>query len=191
MNRTSGYNDNNYNRFTLAFTDKGEEESFKSIYFSNSLFQFRFSFVVVTFLYGVFAFLDNRIVPEYAELFHIIRFYLVVPLLTFTLIYSLSKGFQRIWQLLLVLCAIVGGSGIAVMTMLVPDNYTYYAGMMLIFSANYFFIRLRFVYATIAGWLVLLIYTTGAFFFTSTPEELIISNNFFFISANLIGMFAA
>ena len=179
MNRTSGYNDTNYNRFTLAFTDKVDEESFKLVYFSNSIFQFRFSFVVVTFLYGIFAFLDNRIVPEYAELFHIIRFYFVVPLLTFTLIYSFWRGFEKNWQLLLVLCAIVGGSGIAVMTMLVPDNYTYYAGMMLIFSANYFFIRLRFVYATIAGWLILFIYTIGALYFTSTPEELIISNNFF------------
>lgn len=191
MNQTSGYHDKNYNRITLSFKDQKEEEPFKLMYFSNSIFQFRFSFVVVTLLYGVFAFLDNKIVPEYAELFHIIRFYFVVPLLTFTLIYSFSRGFEKTWQLLTLLCVVAGGAGISVMTMLVPDNYTYYAGMMLVFSANYFFIRLWFVYATIAGWLILLIYTTGAFFFTSTPEDLITSNNFFFISANLIGMFAA
>ncbi|MBK7500479.1 MAG: response regulator [Ignavibacteriales bacterium] len=77
------------------------------------------------------------------------------------------------------------------MTMFAPENYTYYAGMMLVFSAGYFFIKLRFFLATIAGWSILLIYNIGAIYYTHTPDELLINNNFFFISANLIGMFAA
>ncbi|RPI64406.1 MAG: response regulator [Ignavibacteriales bacterium] len=77
------------------------------------------------------------------------------------------------------------------MTMFAPENYTYYAGMMLVFSAGYFFIKLRFFLATIAGWSILLIYNIGAKYYTHTPDELLINNNFFFISANLIGMFAA
>ncbi|MBK7632542.1 MAG: response regulator [Ignavibacteriales bacterium] len=77
------------------------------------------------------------------------------------------------------------------MTMLAPENYAYYAGMMLVFSAGYFFIKLRFFFATIAGWSILLMYNIGAIYYTRTPDELLINNNFFFISANLIGMFAA
>ncbi|MBK7229511.1 MAG: response regulator [Ignavibacteriales bacterium] len=77
------------------------------------------------------------------------------------------------------------------MTMFAPENYTYYAGMMLVFSASYFFIKLRFFFATIAGWSILLLYNIGAKYYTHTPDELLINNNFFFISANLIGMFAA
>jgi signal transduction histidine kinase/CheY-like chemotaxis protein len=77
------------------------------------------------------------------------------------------------------------------MTLLAPLNYEYYAGMMLVFSAGYFFVRLRFLLATIAGWLILLVYDIGAIFFTNTSDMLLLSNNFFFISANLIGMFAA
>jgi len=73
----------------------------------------------------------------------------------------------------------------------VPDNYAYYAGMMLIFSAGYFFIKLRFLYATIAGWVILLIYNFGVIFYTNSPSSIIINTNFFFVSANIIGMFAA
>ena len=77
------------------------------------------------------------------------------------------------------------------MTVLVPENYAYYAGMMLIFSAGYFFIKLRFLLASIAGWFTLLIFNIGAIFFSTMKTDIIISNNFFFIAANLIGMFAA
>ena len=72
-----------------------------------------------------------------------------------------------------------------------PENYAYYAGMMLIFSAGYFFIRLRFFLATVAGWVTLLFFNIGAIFYSDTSALMIITNDFFFISANLIGMFAA
>jgi len=62
---------------------------------------------------------------------------------------------------------------------------------MLIFSAGYFFIKLRLLLATLAGWLVLLFFNIGVIFFSDTEREMIISYNFFFVSANLIGMFGA
>jgi light-regulated signal transduction histidine kinase (bacteriophytochrome) len=77
------------------------------------------------------------------------------------------------------------------MTMLEPENYSYYAGMMLVFSAGYFFIKLRFFYATIAGWSTLLIFNVGNMLFAHTSGLILLSYNFFFISANLICMFAA
>jgi signal transduction histidine kinase/CheY-like chemotaxis protein len=179
-----------YNRVTLAFPDR-DEILFKETYFADSLKQFRLSFAFVIALYGAFAFLDTQIIPEYAQLFHFIRFFFVIPLLVIVLILSFTKSFKNSWQFLVLLSTVAGGSGIAIMTMLAPENYTYYAGMMLVFSAGYFFIRLRFFYATIAGWLILLIYNAGAYFYADTPAWLLITNNFFFISANLIGMFAA
>jgi signal transduction histidine kinase/ActR/RegA family two-component response regulator len=179
-----------YNRVTLAFPGR-DEILFKETYFADSLKQFRLSFAFVIALYGAFAFLDTQVIPEYAQLFHFIRFFFVIPLLVIVLLLSFTKSFKNSWQFLVLLSTVAGGSGIAIMTMLAPENYTYYAGMMLVFSAGYFFIRLRFFYATIAGWLILLIYNAGAIFYTDTPAWLLITNNFFFISANLIGMFAA
>lgn len=180
----------NFNKLKLAFQNE-HEKNFKKKYFHDSLIQFRISFVLVTFLYGIFGYLDTVVVEKYVSLFHLIRFAFVIPLMTFTFLFSFNKYFIQIWQELIFVCLIVGGTGIAIMTFTVPENYSYYAGMMLIFSAGYFFIKLRFFLATTAGWIILLIFNLGAVFFSKMSTEMIISNNFFFISANLIGMFAA
>jgi len=179
------------NVFTLSFHEKNEFLFLKK-YYSDSLIQFRLSFVVVTFLYGIFGFLDPLMVKENAPVFQAIRFFVVVPLLLFVLIFSYSKHFEKIWQHLLFVSFIVAGSGISLMTVLEPKNNAYYAGMMLIFSAGYFFIKLRFFTASLAGWGTLALYNVGALFFAKDAESaIIINNNFFYGSANIIGMFAA
>ena len=179
-----------FNKITLAFS-KVDEQLFLKKYFSDSIFQFRVAFILVIILYGSFGYLDSRIVPEYASVFHAIRFLFVIPILIIVFLLSFTPVFQKVWQMLLLISVIAGGIGISIMTMFAPENYTYYAGMMLVFSAGYFFIKLRFLLATIAGWSILVIYNIGAIYYTRTPDELLINNNFFFISANLIGMFAA
>ena len=180
----------NYNKITLAFSEV-DEQFFLKKYFSDSVFQFRVAFILVIILYGSFGYLDSQVIPEYATTFHAIRYLFVIPILLIVFILSFTKLFQKIWQALLLFSVIAGGFGISIMTMFAPENYTYYAGMVLVFSASYFFIKLRFFFATIAGWSILLLYNIGAKYYTHTPDELLINNNFFFISANLIGMFAA
>lgn len=178
------------NKFTLSFTDILEKD-FRIKYFHDSLFQFRISFLLVTFLYAVFGYLDNRVTIEYTSLFHAIRFFVVVPIFLGVFLLSFCKCFIHIWQELLFICFIVGGAGITLMTVAIPLNYAYYLGLMLVFSAGYFFISLRFLLASIAGLITLIIFDIGLIFFSSADSNLIFNNNFFFISANVIGMFAA
>ncbi len=179
-----------YNKLTLAFPEK-EEKLFLAKYFTDSLVQVRVSLVLVTILYSVFGYLDSLVFPQFAHVFHVIRYAVVVPLLSVVFLLSYTKIFHKIWQILLFISLITGGSGIGVMIMLVPGNYEYYAGLMLIFSAGYFFIKLRFFLASIAGWLILIFYNIGAIFYAQSPNLTLINTNFFFISSNIIGMFAA
>jgi len=190
MIQDTTYASMNYNKITLAFSEVNEHLFLKK-YFSDSIFQFRVAFILVIILYGSFGYLDSQVIPEYATAFHAIRFLFVIPILSIVFLLSFTQLFQKVWQALLLISVVAGGFGISIMTMFAPENYTYYAGMMLVFSAGYFFIKLRFFLATIAGWSILLIYNIGAIYYTHTPDELLINNNFFFISANLIGMFAA
>jgi len=190
MNQNTTYASMNFNKITLAFLEE-EEHLFLKKYLSDSIFQFRIAFIILIILYGAFSYLDSRIVPEYATVFYAIRFIFVIPILFIVFLLSFTRVFQKVWQVLLLTGFIAGGFGISIMTMLAPTNYAYYAGMMLVFFAGYFFIKLRFFLATIAGWSILIMYNIGAIFYTTTTEELMITNNFFFISANLIGMFAA
>ena len=149
-----------YNKITLEFP-QNTERLFREKYFSDSLHHFRIAFLMVTILYVSFGYLDTRIIPEFAGLFQAIRFYIVGPLLAIVWLLSFTSFFRKIWQALLFICFIVGGAGISVMTMFAPDNYTYYAGLMLVLSAGYFFIKLRFLWATIGGWLTLILFNLG------------------------------
>jgi signal transduction histidine kinase/CheY-like chemotaxis protein len=179
-----------YNKITLAFPGK-DEKLFREKYFVDSIIQFRIAFIFVTLLYGSFGYLDTQIVPEYASTFHVIRFLFVIPILLAVFLLSFTTIFRKIWQTLLFVSVVSGGIGISIMTMLAPNNYAYYAGLMLVFSAGYFFIKLRFFLATVAGWSLLVFFNVAAIFYAHTPSILLFSNNFFFISANLIGMLAA
>lgn len=182
--------DISYNKVTLAFPQE-EEILFQKKYFSDSIVQFRLAWLLVIFLYGSFGYVDTLMFPEYSKLFHTIRYAIVIPLLSVVLLFSFTKSFSKYWQFLILICYIVGGTGIGIMTILLPENYTYYAGMMLIYSAGYLFVKLRFFYASVAGWLTLLIFNLLAIYYTHMPVESVLIANFFFISANLIGMFAA
>jgi len=179
-----------FNKVTLAFPETNET-IFLQKYYSDSIIQTRWGLLFATILYSAFGYLDMLIVPEYAKLFLIIRFYIVIPCAIVVLLLSFTSFFQKIWQLILLITVVVGGVGIDIMTMLVPENYSYYAGIMLVFSAGYFLLKVRFFHASIAGWTILLFYNLGAIFYAQASIMILISYNFFFISANLIGMIAA
>jgi PAS domain S-box-containing protein len=71
-----------------------------------------------------------------------------------------------------------------------PGNYSYYAGLILVFIYGYTFFKLRFIYATFAAWLIIIAYEIAAMWVSQTPTPVLLNNNFFFLSANIIGMFA-
>ncbi|MFY9150978.1 MAG: ATP-binding protein [Prolixibacteraceae bacterium] len=177
------------NRLTLSFTDENEKK-YQAAYFANSILQFRIAFVLVIFLYGIFGYLDDLLIEQYAYLFHIIRFGIVVPLMILVFLLSFTKYFSRIWQELSTICYVSGGIGISIMLIKAPENYTYYGGLMLVFMAGYFFIGLRFLCAAVGGWFILVFFNIGAIFFSDMNSKILVSNDFFFVSANLIGMFA-
>lgn len=179
----------NLNRVTLNF-HPSVEGKFRTKYFTDSITTFRIAFSVVTLIYALFGILDTILVPGFVGAFHFIRFGVVVPVLIICLIFSFFSIFRKIWQEFITICFIIGGTGISIMTILIPENLFYYAGLMLVFMAGYFFIKLRFVGATIGGWSVLLIYNIGALGFSESSATVMLTTNFFFISANLIGMFA-
>lgn len=178
------------NKFSLSFNKKLEVLFLKK-YFSHSIFQFRIAFLLNTIIYAAFAYLDLLVIPEYVSLFYFIRFYIVVPLCSLVLILSFFKFFEKIWQALLFICHIVSGAGLSIMTMLAYENYSYYAGMVLIFLVGYFFIKLRFIYATIANWTILIFFNIVFIIYANTSDIILISYNLIYISANLIGMVAA
>lgn len=179
-----------YNKITLAFPEK-VEKLFAKKYFSDSIIQMRLGVLFSALLYAAFGYLDALIIPEHTKLFHTIRFFVFVPSALLVLLLSFTSYFQKVWQILVSILALIAGAGISIMTLLVPDNNLYFAGLILVLSAAYFLVKLRFQSASITGWLILLTFNLLAVFYSHSSIEQIITYNFFFVSINLIGMIAA
>ena len=181
------------NYLTLSF--KGElstfEKGYQDDYFTKSLNPFRFSLVLSLIFYGAFAFLDTVAVPDLKEVFWLIRFGIVFPVLVAVFIFSYSKVFKKYMQFVIACIMFITGFGIIVMIIFAAkvQNYSYYAGLILIFIFGYTFIRARFIYASIAGWSIVFAYEVSAIWLSHTPFIILVNNNYFFISANIIGMF--
>jgi two-component system cell cycle sensor histidine kinase/response regulator CckA len=186
-----GLSEMGLNPLTLAFPGS-LEKSFRDDYYVNSLKNVRLSLLAGVFLYGFFGILDAEMVPDMKEILWFIRFGIVWPTLLGVIIFSYFPLFKRFFQVSVATAMIVAGSAIIFMISIIPPpvNYTYYAGLILVFIWGYTFTRVRFVWATSAGWILVALYEVVAGPFTNTPMAIFINNNFFFISANLVGMFA-
>jgi signal transduction histidine kinase/CheY-like chemotaxis protein len=144
-------------------------------------------------MYSAFGYFDFVIAREHIGYFFVIRYLIVLPILSGVLLFSFNKAFRKYWQVLLAFSYIVAGTGIIHMLTEIPENMFYYGGLFLVFMAGYFFIKLRYLYASISGIIILLIYNAGIIFLgneTANISYLLIGNGFY-LSANLIGIIAA
>lgn len=182
-----------FDRVTLSFSGSlaKYEADYLEDYFVKSLIPFRFSLILAMIFYGAFAFLDATTVPQLRNVFWFIRFGLVFPVLIAVFAFSFSKMFKKYMQFIISFIMFLTGFGIIIMIILAAraSNYSYYAGLILIFIFGYTFIRARFIYASMSGWLIVIAYEISAIWISHTPIDILINNNYFFISANVIGMF--
>jgi len=177
------------NLLTLSFPDD-IESAYSAEKFAKSLQHVRIAMLLAIFFFSVFGLLDAWIVPEVKHRYWFIRYALFCPYVFFVFIFSFSSFFQKYSQLCIASVVLAAGLGIVAMIILVPENNSYYAGIILVFIFGYTFFELRFIYATATGMLIVAAYEVAAIALTNTPIHILINNNFFFLASNLIGMFA-
>ncbi len=180
---------------TLAFRGNQIhlEKPFLDDYFTRSLPIVRYACIVSFLLYGLFGILDAYLVPEQKKIFWLYRYAFFCPLTLGVIFFSFSSLFKKVMQSVLACGGIMAGGGIIMMILLAPPpvNYSYYAGLILIFMMVYTVIKMRFLWACGTCWLLVLLYEYAAISIAETPIPILIHNNFFFIGANLIGMIAS
>jgi len=179
------------NWLTLSFS--GDlEKAFQNSFFQNSLRQARIAFLLAIFFYSIFGVLDAWLVPEAKYKLWFIRYAIFVPYAFGVYLFSFSRHFKRYMQISIALGVLIAGVGITAMILIAPypASHSYYTGLLLIFIYGYTFVRLRFWWATTAGWLIVLAYEVSAIWMSPTPIPILVNNNFFFLSANILSMFA-
>lgn len=170
---------------------KEQEKDFQKKYYQDSKSYIRIAFVIVTMLYGAFSYVDTILAGQFYGTFLFIRYLIVMPFLIMVLVLTYTRFFEKIWQWLLFAAFIITGSGIVFMIQKIPHTAQYYMGLMLVLSAGYFCIKLRFILASAAGWLLLLIFNIVMNWYSDISGDFIITANFFYVSANLFSMVAS
>ena len=190
-NTLSPQNNFQVNWLTLSFP-KNLEKAFQDSYFQNSLRQVRIALLLGLFLYSVFGILDAWLVPEAKHKLWLIRYAIFAPYVIAVYLLSFSPHFKKYMQISIAFGVLIAGLGITVMILIAPypASYSYYAGLLLVFIYGYTFVKLRFVWASFAGWLIVLAYEIAAIWLSPTPIPILVNNNFFFLSANILSMFA-
>jgi signal transduction histidine kinase len=176
---------------TLSFRGYLEKDFLES-YIQNSLRQVRIALLLGLCLYCIFGILDAWLVPEAKHKLWIVRYAIILPFVTSIFLFSFSQHFKRFMQIAIASSVLIAGLGIIAMILIAPypASYSYYAGLLLVFIYGYTFVKLRFIWASVTMWLIVIAYEVAAIWLSSTPIPTLINNNFFFLSGNIIGMFA-
>ncbi len=178
----------------LAFqgAQKHLEEPFLNVFFIRSLPIFRFACIFVFLVYAAFGILDAYLLPEKKTLFWIIRYAIVCPVSFAIFLFSFLPIFKKLMQPVILLWGILAGAGIIAMILLAPPpvNFSYFAGLILVFMMTYSIVMFRFIWAITTSWSLIFLYNFLAIGFTDLPVQFLVNTNFFFVGANLIGMFS-
>ncbi|MFP4562821.1 MAG: putative bifunctional diguanylate cyclase/phosphodiesterase [Spirochaetia bacterium] len=179
-------------RFTLAFPGKIEKD-FQESHKSATLPQSRSALLLAFFFYGLFGILDYLLFPGSHVLLWINRFGGVLPAIAITFGLTYTRLFNRFYQQFLTALVFFAGGGLFAM-FIVAGRVThelYYVGFILILFFSYTFIGLRFIWATVSGALLIILYAAFNLLFFDIPEVVFINNVFMLLTADVLGMFAA
>ncbi|MDX9692424.1 MAG: hypothetical protein RBT45_08200, partial [Acholeplasmataceae bacterium] len=116
---------------TKSFSKEHENQFLKSEQFTSPQY-IRGIFVMFIFFYGLFFLVDLAYFPDEINLLIFIRFGLVIPILLSTIVLTFTKYFYKFNQQMVALSFFVGGSGVAYMLVLQPDNIVYNGGLFIV-----------------------------------------------------------
>ena len=127
--------------------------------------------------------------PEHRHITWLIRYAFVCPCILTVIGATFLPRLHGHLQPMMSVALAIAGLGIVLMIIIAPEpfNYYYYAGLTLLLMFGYSFISLRFLWASMSGLIIVVLYNIAAVL-TETPPLELISNNFFLISANIAGM---
>ncbi len=178
-------------RLTLRFSGPMAEleAPYRDHYLVQTLMQIRISFMLGALMYAIFGILDALVLPQHRHIAWLIRYAFICPCILAVVGATFVPRLHGYLQPMMSFTIAIGGLGIVLMTIIAPEpiNYYYYAGLILILMFGYSFIYLRFLWASLSGWIIVMLYNIAAVL-TQTPPIELISNNFFLISANIAGM---
>jgi signal transduction histidine kinase/ActR/RegA family two-component response regulator len=180
------------NPITLAFNGKQaylEPFFFRS--YSQKYLQFsRTCHILVILINIIWSLVDYLVFPSLVRECYIIRYGILTPFFLLGWFYSFYPGFLKNWQYLFAIDVVFAGILQVSIIWLgqSPDLHLYYVGIITILVFGYAFIRLRFIFAVISCWLVMIMYILFAAFISPPSPNMLVFNSIVIFSISVIGM---
>lgn len=166
------------------------EPGFQRQYTENSISYIRTSLGLALALYAISGFRDMLMASEdNRHLVWLIRYGVVCPLMLLVISLTHNKTVQRWLQPILTSLFIVCGLGMVCFSVIAPDvRGNYYVGLILVLVFGYTFVRVQFVWATVGGCGIIIIYSIAMLALGTIPVRIFISDIFLLISTNIASM---
>jgi PAS domain S-box-containing protein/putative nucleotidyltransferase with HDIG domain len=179
------------NWLSLKFTGATAmlETPFRAHFITDNLFQIRVALFMGALIYGLVGILDALVMPQQKHITWLIRYAFVCPALLAAMTATFFPRLHRYLQPIISFVFAFSGLGVVLMIIVAPApiSYYYYAGLIVIYMVGYSIIYLRFLWASLSGWLIMILYEIAAVLTNAPAIEMIISSSFL-ISGNLAGM---
>jgi hypothetical protein len=177
---------------SLSFKSEKLQRDYSKYHVQRSLKLVRISLVLGMVLYMSYSFLDKIIMPQTATPILLMR---VTISLFFLMIFGISytKMIYKGYQFIMSFMVLLAGLGIVWMIWIsdVVGGIYYYAGLILVIIYAHGISRLRFIYASMMTWVIVIVYEINTFSLGITPFIIGMNNTFFLVSSNLLGMFSS
>ncbi len=177
------------NRLNLSFTG-GLEKAFLKDYFKKSLLYVRKALFFAFLFYGVFAVVSLYRISELKDNPSLILYAVYFPYVLAILLFSFYGYFKKYMQISILSVALLAGFGIvAIIPFSASQSFLYNTALIFVFIYVYIFFKLRFIWASAAGWMILTAYWITAVWLNHIPSTILINNSIIFITINIIGMY--
>ena len=181
------------NRLTLTFKDADLEKFFFKNYTEKYLIHGRHCHWIAVLFYSLLSVFNAYLFPDVQFFMYLISFGIILPIFTFGFLYSFTDSYKKYWQFLFAGYVIITGSGYTAMVAIAhpPNSNALYIGIIICLFFGYAFIRLRAIYACIAGGLVstgYLILIIGKY---NSPDIILLNYVINFLGINFLGTFIA
>ena len=179
------------NPVTLRFKNDETEAAFYDAYVQDSLPIIRWSLGLGFGLFAFFGILDVELVPDVIVEALTIRV-IVCSFIAAGFWLSFSRYFKKGMQFIMSLVPFMAAVGVMIMILITDwlGGTYYYGGLIVIMMFVHVLSRLRFIYATVTGWLIVALFVAVSLV-KDHPGYVIMNNTFVLVSAHMFGMFAS
>ena len=180
-----------FNIINLQFSksDSYLEKEFQEKFFNSNIDHIRNCHFYTIIFYFLAGFIDYYLFPEDLLPLFAIRF-LVVSVFIFGYFFTFSDKFKKVWREISCFYILLTGSSFILFTTIgqTPEAYDYWVGILFCMVFGYTFIREPFIYASLAGLFLILMYFIFATTVTKIPTNTLILSLFYLLLINFLGM---